>query len=228
MNTSKRARQTSGDKDPIADDTPVRGPGRDTLDNILTAAGQVLDDAGYEGLSTTAVAQQAGVSTATVYRHFPDKHAVLRALVIRLQSERAASFVPLYEQVATAPDWRVPLAEATRTAFRLRQERPGGHTSRRAMQTSPELWQWDLRQTEEMAQALGRAFSQREPALKPAVAYRVALTAITATSALLDLASLDKRHGKALVEEAILQRDAYLTHYLGVPRASSTRKKASP
>ena len=57
----------------------TRGPGKATLARILQAAGEVLQESGYEGLNTTAVAQRAGVSTATMYRHFPDKHAVLHA-----------------------------------------------------------------------------------------------------------------------------------------------------
>ncbi|GAA3802333.1 TetR/AcrR family transcriptional regulator [Amycolatopsis tucumanensis] len=40
---------------------------------ILTAAGEILAERGYAGCSVSAVAEQAGVATGTVYRHFPGK-----------------------------------------------------------------------------------------------------------------------------------------------------------
>jgi hypothetical protein len=46
--------------------TPSRGPGRHTLDNILRAAGEILDEAGYEGFNTTAVAGSPGVFDYTL------------------------------------------------------------------------------------------------------------------------------------------------------------------
>jgi AcrR family transcriptional regulator len=142
--------------------TPSRGPGRHTLDNILRAAGEILDEAGYEGFNTTAVAQRAGISTATLYRHYPDKHAVLRALIVHEQTERSAALGPFFEAFATAADWRTPLAEATRHIWRMRLAQPGGRATRRALQMSPDLWQWDQRQNEEIAQGFARAM--RRPA----------------------------------------------------------------
>ena len=192
----------------------ARGPGRHTLDNILRAAGEILDEAGYEGLNTTAVAQRAGISTATLYRHFPDKHAVLRALIVHGQTERSAALGPFYEAFATAPDWREPLAEASRHIWRMRLAQPGGRSTRRALQMSPDLWQWDQRQNEEIAQGLARAMRRRNPKLSPVQAKRVALVSLQAMVSLLDLASLEPRRGLRIVEEDIEMRAAYLAPYL--------------
>ncbi len=188
--------------------------GRRTRQAILRAAGEVLDERGYDGLSTTAVARRAGVSTATLYRQFPDKFAVLRELVLHLHAERAAAIGEIYRALGEDDDWRGPAAEVLRTAYRLRLARPGGRATRRAMQISPELWSWDQRQTEELAELLARAIRRRRPRLSGAKARRVALAAVAASAALLDLASLDARRGKALLEEAILMREAYLARYL--------------
>lgn len=193
---------------PDAPDAP------DPIRTILDAAGELLDAQGMEGLNTTAVASRAGISTATLYRHFPDKHAVLQALVHALHEERAAATIDVYRRVATDADWRVPLREATRALYRMRLARPGGRSSRRALQTSAELWRWDVAQNEEVAAALARAMRRRNPALTRAVATRVALVTVTASIALLDLACLDDRRGPAIVEEGIAMREAYLAPYL--------------
>ena len=47
---------------------------RNIEDSILKAAGLVLDLHGYDGLSTTAVALRAGMSTGTLFRLYRDKH----------------------------------------------------------------------------------------------------------------------------------------------------------
>ena len=186
----------------------------DPLRAILDAAGELLDEHGMEGLNTTAVAARAGISTATLYRHFPDKHAVLHALVHSLQEERAAAVTDVYRRVAIEADWRTPLREATRALYRMRLARPGGRSTRRALQSSAELWQWDLEQNEEVAAVLARAMRRRNPALTRAVAARVALVTVTASIALLDLACLDDRRGPAIVEEGIAMREAYLAAFL--------------
>jgi len=214
---AKRSSPGAADRDrdaPSPTDSATRAATEVRIAAILRAAGELLDERGTDGLNTTAIAQRAGISTATLYQHFPDKQAVLRALVHTLQSERESAVAGYYDELATAPDWRVPLATAIRTAFRLRIERPGGRSTRRALQTSPELWQWDHDQTEALAKVLARAMRRRKPTLKRATAERVALVTVTASIALLDLASMDPRRGAALLAEADALRDAYLSRYL--------------
>jgi AcrR family transcriptional regulator len=181
---------------------------------ILKAAGEILDQYGYDGLSTTAIARRARVSTGTLYMHYPDKHAVLRALVWALQTERTRAAESQYEAIANSGDWRAPMREAMMAAYRLRMARPGGRSSRRALQTSPELWDWDQRQTEELAASMARAIRRRKPQIDARTASRVALVAVTTSVALLDQASADSRRAPWILKEAIVLREAYLAPYL--------------
>jgi AcrR family transcriptional regulator len=50
-----------------------------SVDAILEATLQVLLDMGKERLTTTRVAQRAGVSVGTLYQYFPNKSALLQA-----------------------------------------------------------------------------------------------------------------------------------------------------
>lgn len=67
---------------------PKRGRGRPTPDQaeaiareITTAATDVFLADGYEGASMEAVAARAGVPKSTLYKRYPDKKALLRAVL---------------------------------------------------------------------------------------------------------------------------------------------------
>lgn len=55
---------------------------------ILTGAMQEFLAQGYAGARVDRIVEAAGVSKATVYRHFPDKEALFNALVRRLAARK--------------------------------------------------------------------------------------------------------------------------------------------
>ena len=63
--------------------TPRQERSRASIDFILDAATQVLEREGEAGFNTNAVAERAGVSIGTLYRYFPDKQAILKAMGMR-------------------------------------------------------------------------------------------------------------------------------------------------
>jgi AcrR family transcriptional regulator len=48
---------------------------------VIEATAQVLADVGLEAMSTNKIAARAGVAIGSIYQHFPDKEALLEALV---------------------------------------------------------------------------------------------------------------------------------------------------
>lgn len=59
---------------------PVQGRSRVTTEALLEATLQVLVREGYARLTTTRVAERAGVSVGTLYQYFPDKRSLVMAL----------------------------------------------------------------------------------------------------------------------------------------------------
>jgi AcrR family transcriptional regulator len=59
---------------------PVRADGRRNRDQLLAAAGETFAEQGTEA-SLREVARRAGVSIATLYRHFPTRDDLLEALL---------------------------------------------------------------------------------------------------------------------------------------------------
>ena len=62
---------------------PVQARSSARLTGLLDAAAGLIDEQGYERLTTAMVAERAGASIGTVYRYFPDRIAVLDALALR-------------------------------------------------------------------------------------------------------------------------------------------------
>jgi AcrR family transcriptional regulator len=60
---------------------PVQARSTATVEAILEAAIQVLLSVGKDRLTTTRVAMRAGVSVGTLYQYFPNKSALLKAVL---------------------------------------------------------------------------------------------------------------------------------------------------
>jgi AcrR family transcriptional regulator len=67
--------------------TPVQARSTASVSAILEATIQVLLDGGKDRLTTTRVAARAGVSVGTLYQYFPNKSALLQAVLKRHFSE---------------------------------------------------------------------------------------------------------------------------------------------
>lgn len=66
---------------------PVQARSTARLTRLLDAAAEVIDEIGFERLTTAMVAERAGASIGTVYRYFPDRIAVLQSLSVRATAE---------------------------------------------------------------------------------------------------------------------------------------------
>jgi AcrR family transcriptional regulator len=79
---------------PAVKTTPRRKPrqarSKAMVEAILEAATRVLVARGYEGTTTIAVAEQAGVSIGSLYQYFPNKEALVAALAERHSAELLA------------------------------------------------------------------------------------------------------------------------------------------
>ena len=79
---------------------PVQGRSVARVQRMLDACASLVDEVGYEGLTTTLLAERAGVAIGSVYQFFPDKRAIVQALTLRnveAYLERLAERIPAGE-----------------------------------------------------------------------------------------------------------------------------------
>jgi AcrR family transcriptional regulator len=68
-----------------------------TRASILAAAQELIRDRGLKGATTRAIAERARCAEGSIYRYFPDKHALIHEIV-------RASFPEFLAMVETMPD----------------------------------------------------------------------------------------------------------------------------
>jgi AcrR family transcriptional regulator len=99
---------------------PVQARSTARLAALLDAAAHVIDEIGYERLTTAMVAERAGASIGTVYRYFPDRIAVLQSLAAR-NAERVGEQAIAEIRDRSRDTWQSALEagfEAFTSAFR--------------------------------------------------------------------------------------------------------------
>ncbi|MFF8840078.1 TetR family transcriptional regulator [Streptomyces sp. NPDC015130] len=83
--------------------TPVQQRSAERLARILDTCAELLDETGYEQLSTRAVAARAGVPIGSVYRFFDNKRAMVSALAHR-NLDRYAERIAAHLDAIDDPD----------------------------------------------------------------------------------------------------------------------------
>ncbi len=108
--------------------TPRQQRSRDTVAAILEAATQVLVRRGYAGATTDAIAERAGVSVGSVYQYFPNKDAILVALVERHIEDGFGLVASLLDAtLSSPPPAREMLRRFVETMMELHRRAPRLH-----------------------------------------------------------------------------------------------------
>ncbi|MER5945914.1 TetR/AcrR family transcriptional regulator [Streptomyces sp. NPDC001904] len=104
--------------------TPVQQRSAERLSRILDACADLLDEVGYEQLSTRAVAGAAEVPIGSVYRFFTNKRAMVDALAQR-NLERYAERVAGRLGTIPADDWRAAMDAILDEYLAMKRTAPG-------------------------------------------------------------------------------------------------------
>jgi AcrR family transcriptional regulator len=141
----KRARRRAPrPPDPAAETLPVKQTrSRETVARLLDAAEALLVDGGLEAATVPRIAERAGLSVGVVYRRFPDKDALLRAVYERF-FERARggnthAADPQWWEGISLPDMARTLVGSLVAAHRRHRELLRALTAYTQASTDPEF-----------------------------------------------------------------------------------------
>lgn len=100
--------------------TPLQKRSAETVAVILEAAARILEQQGFEGFNTNAIAERAGVSIGSLYQYFRSKDALLSGLIER----EAAPLLAIAEELAEARSCEAALRAYIRASIRHQMKRP--------------------------------------------------------------------------------------------------------
>jgi AcrR family transcriptional regulator len=99
---------------------------RATVEALLDATARVLVKAGYDRASTNRIAATAGVSVGSLYQYFPNKEALVAALVARHNREMLDLLRDALREVASL-DLATAIAKLVRAAVDAHRVDPALH-----------------------------------------------------------------------------------------------------
>ncbi|QOV39380.1 TetR family transcriptional regulator [Streptomyces ferrugineus] len=103
---------------------PVQRRSAERLTRILDACADLLDEVGYDDLSTRAVAQRAGVPIGSVYRFFGNKRQMADALAQRNLERYTARVTERLEETGES-GWRGAMDAVLEEYIAMKRTAPG-------------------------------------------------------------------------------------------------------
>jgi AcrR family transcriptional regulator len=132
----------------------------DARGRLERAAWELYGERGYEETTVAQIAERAGLTERTFFRHFADKREILFAGATRLQELVVGA-------VASSPDWATPLEAAAagiEAAGAMLEEARGRRFARqrqRIISSSPELRERELHKLAALAAGVAGALRER-------------------------------------------------------------------
>lgn len=158
-----------------------------TLELILSTAADLLEEVGFENLSTNLICKRAGLTPPALYRYFPNKYAVLKELGERLmarQNDILADWqIDPTDLAAQADDIERFLAA---TIAVTRETKAGGWIMR-SMHATPVLADVRLNSHRHVAQQMADQILAVWPGLDPARAFQSARLSVEMGYALVEM-----------------------------------------
>jgi AcrR family transcriptional regulator len=106
---------------------PKQSRSEATVRAILEAAAQVFERQGYAATTTNRIAERAGVSIGSLYQYFPNKDAILVALVQQHIIESTAALQPHLQRLAAGVRWNDVLPDIVDAMVAMHALEPGLH-----------------------------------------------------------------------------------------------------
>lgn len=181
---------------------PQQERARRRVEQVLDTADRLLADEGVGALTTTRVAEEAGMSVGSLYQWFPDKEAVVEALAVRY----AEHFATVLDGVGGGEAGDDPIGAAVDAIAEAFRHAPGFRA----------MWFGGLR-TERLRDVTRPALERIATALAVRLnaPHDVAMVCVTTADALLRHAFRQHADGdEAVLAEAKLLLNAYLQRRL--------------
>jgi AcrR family transcriptional regulator len=168
---------------------PQQARGQQRIHKILNAAEQVFATAGYDNATTNAIAAHADTSIGSLYQFFPNKEAILKAVVLRYLEEIHTlfdqNFSPEAAETLTLTDF---LERLIHGFAQLNASHAGFRLLFFAKQTSPEVAETTGALHNESVDRIDALLALRAPNLSSQQRHTCSRTCVVIFQSLMSLA----------------------------------------
>jgi AcrR family transcriptional regulator len=209
---------------------PKQTRGEQRIHAILGAAATVFQEYGYDGATTTLIAQRAHTAIGSLYDFFPNKEAIARNLVERFIADLQA----LYASILTEELARLPLAEMIDRIIdpfiAYQQAHPGFHTlwttSLEDRQLSSQLSTQRRALDERLVDWTSAVMSLRYPQYDAATARRLSQVCIRTVQGLIQLANAQTNAQQAAGGEVLADLKLMMRAFLEAAAQRSSERSS--
>ena len=189
---------------------PTQQRGRETVDRLLDATAALLEEAGFEALTTNKIAARAEVNVASLYKYFPNKYALIRALAER-NMERQRELIALALEKAGEGDWKKVTDLALDGFLEHLVNEPGYAAVGEAIRVSPALQELETAGFPAMIEMLEETIRERcLPKARRRVPWVARVVVSTADAVLMAARLEEPPERKKMVDELKRMLVAYL------------------
>jgi AcrR family transcriptional regulator len=197
---------------------PSQDRSRLTYEAILQASGELLAEVGIENFSTNLICKRAALTPPALYRYFPNKYALLRALAERLMMAQDAAVYAWIEQGGledTSIEGMFARNHAILTeVIRVTDQFPGGLWILRAMRAVPSMRDVRIQSSDTVSARIFQSLVERYPHTPPERLRRAAWLTTEVSNSVVEMVLEDpERDSHQSVEEACWMIAAYYAQF---------------
>lgn len=223
-------RHTKRGAEVVQRSAPVQARSIATVARILDTAAVLLDEVGVDGFTTNLLAARSGERVRTIYRYYPNKHAVVAAVAERLAAAESAHVLGFAAVADPALAPREVIDRVLHGYLEGARAQPGFAAIRKAMRAVPALMAIERAANDALVLELARALGARGLG-PPARLTAIAVVVVESVAAVLDRAlSSTPAASKRLLAELATMLERYLTEPVSAETAarSAARRVRSP
>ncbi len=139
---------------------PRREPRQDrakrTVERILATTASLLDELGFDRLTTNVVAERAGVNIASLYAYFPNKYALLHSLALQLAERQNADIQRYIDSIPATTTWQQASDGIVDAMLGASLREPGFAALQHALMAIPDLREAYRQSNEGLVEAMDR------------------------------------------------------------------------
>ena len=180
------------------------------IQSFLDSAADIIADIGYEATTMTAIAEHAGAAIGALYRYFPDKPAVARALLVRYAQQVDEHWASLIQEAR-----ELGLRDFACRLVGLMADFADAHPAYLPLINAPIKFARDPAARQNLRDQFSKAFTARRPDISRERALLIANVVVQLMKGLISLyAATPVRERSAVIAEFQRVLTAYLDDVL--------------